>query len=106
MRATGIGSLPGDDIDAALALVFTELPDFPYLPELPARGPGADLVGRTAGLLVGLPVELYANGWRTAAHEGRDLRAARDFLERDLDTVTEQAADYAGPFKVQAAGPF
>ncbi|GAA1813457.1 methionine synthase [Planosporangium flavigriseum] len=104
--ATGIGSLPGTDIVEAVRIVLGELPDLPHLPELPARGPGADLIGRGAGLLVDLPVEVYANRWRVAARPGHDLRVARDLLERDLDAVTEQAADYAGPFKVQAAGPF
>ena len=60
--ATGIGSLPGDDIDRAIALVFDELPDLPHLPELPDRGPGADLIGRTATNLVDLPVDLPAGG--------------------------------------------
>jgi methionine synthase II (cobalamin-independent) len=104
--ATGIGSLPGTDIVEAIRVVLGELPDLPYLPELPDRGPGADLVGRGAGLLVDLPVEVYANRWRVAARPGHDLRVAHDLLDRDLDAVTEQAADYAGPFKVQAAGPF
>jgi methionine synthase II (cobalamin-independent) len=104
--ATGIGSLPGTDIVEAVRVVLGELPDLPYLPELPDRGPGADLLGRGAGLLVDLPVEVYANRWRVAARPGHDLRVSHDLLERDLDAVTEQAADYAGAFKVQAAGPF
>ena len=104
--ATGIGSLPGTDIAEAQRLVLGELPDLPHLPELPARGPGADLVGRTAGLLVDLPVELYAGRWRLTARGGRDLRRTHDLLERDLDQMTEQAAEYDGLFKVQAAGPF
>jgi methionine synthase II (cobalamin-independent) len=83
-----------------------ELPTLPHLPELPARGPGADLVGRTAGLLVDLPVELYAARWRVAARTGRDLRRSHDLLERDLDQMTEQAEEFAGTFKIQAAGPF
>ena len=42
---TGVGSLPGTDYRAALRTVLdalggAELPDLPYLPELPARGPG------------------------------------------------------------------
>ncbi len=49
--------MPGTDPDEATAVVLGELPDLPHLPELPARGPGADLVGRTAALLVDLPVE-------------------------------------------------
>jgi len=104
--ATGIGSLPGTDIVDAVALVFGELPDLPFLPELPRRGPGADLLGRTAALLVDLPVEVYANRWRLAARPGRDLRAARDLWARDLDTLTDQAAGYTGPLKVQAAGAY
>ncbi|WP_200211612.1 methionine synthase [Micromonospora coerulea] len=104
--ATGIGSLPGTDIAEAQRIVLGELPAFPHLPELPARGPGADLIGRTGGLLVDLPVELYAGRWRIAPRPGRDLRRARDLLERDLDQLAEQAEEYAGPVKVQAAGPF
>ncbi|MFG3681445.1 methionine synthase [Micromonospora chalcea] len=104
--ATGIGSLPGTDIAEAQRVVLGELPTLPHLPELPARGPGADLVGRSAGLLVELPVELYAGRWRIAPRPGRDLRRARDLMERDLDQLAEQAEGYAGPVKVQAAGPF
>jgi methionine synthase II (cobalamin-independent) len=103
--ATGIGSLPGTDIAEAQRIVLGELPDLPHLPELPTRGPGADLVGRTGALLVDLPVELYVARWRIAARPGRDLRRARDLLERDLDQLTEQADEYPGTIKIQAAGP-
>ena len=104
--ATGVGSLPGTDIVEALKVVLGELPALPHLPELPARGPGADLVGRTAGLLVALPIELYAGRWRVAARPGADLRRTRDLWERDLDALAGQADGYAGPLKLQAAGPF
>jgi hypothetical protein len=33
-----------------MRVIVGEFPGFPYLPELPARGPGADLTGRTAAL--------------------------------------------------------
>src|SRR6266545_3355810 len=41
-----------------------------------------------------------------AARPGRDLRRTADLWERDLDALTEQAEGYAGPLKVQAAGPW
>ncbi len=104
--ATGIGSLPGEDIVEAAKLVVGELPGLPHLPELPQRGPGADMIGRGAGLLVSLPVELYAGQWRVAAHPGRDLRRTRDLMERDLDALSEAASGYAGPLKMQAPGPW
>ncbi|MET8371080.1 methionine synthase [Micromonospora profundi] len=103
--ATGIGSLPGTDIAEAQRVVLGELPALPHLPELPARGPGAELIGRTGGLLAELPVELYAGRWRVAPRPGRDLRRARDLMERDLDQLGEQAEAYAGLVKVQAGGP-
>ena len=106
MRATGIGSLPGEDIDAALALVFTELPDFPHLPELPARGPGADMIGRAAAALVDLHVDLQPSGWRLVPRPGLDVRRAREMLERDLDALVPVAATHDGPLKVQLAGPW
>ncbi|GFJ89215.1 hypothetical protein Prum_028570 [Phytohabitans rumicis] len=104
--ATGMGSMPGTDVAEAQRIVLGEVPDLPYLPELPDRGAGAELIGRGAGFLVDLPVELYAGRWRVAGRGGRDLRRTHDLLERDLDQMTEQADQYAGPFKVQAAGPY
>jgi hypothetical protein len=104
--ATGIGSLPGTDIAEAQRIVFGELPDLPHLAELPARGPGADVLGRSAGFLVGLPVQLYAGSWQVAPRPGKDLRRTADLLERDLDQLTEQGDGFAGTFKVQSAGPW
>jgi methionine synthase II (cobalamin-independent) len=106
VTATGIGSLPGDDVDAALALVFTELPDLPHLPELPGRGPGADMIGRTAAALVDLPVDLQPSGWRLVPRGGLDEQRARDLLERDIDALVPVAATHDGPLKVQLAGPW
>jgi methionine synthase II (cobalamin-independent) len=105
--ATGIGSLPGDDIDAALAMVFDAVPDLPHLPELPARGPGSDLVGRTATNLADLPVDLQPSGWRLTGRPGLDARRGRDRLERDLDALIPVAGPgYDGRLKLQLAGPW
>jgi methionine synthase II (cobalamin-independent) len=104
--ATGIGSLPGTDVAEAAKLVFGELPDLPHLPELPARGPGADMIGRSTAFLTDMPVELYASRWRVASRPGRDLRRTLDLLERDLDALTVAGQGYAGTVKIQAAGPW
>jgi methionine synthase II (cobalamin-independent) len=104
--ATGIGSLPGTEPAEALRLVLGELPGFAHLPELPDRGPGADLIGRTAALLVDLAFDLTPAGWRLVPRPGIDQRRARDLLDRDLDALTHVADGYTGPFKVQAAGPW
>jgi methionine synthase II (cobalamin-independent) len=104
--ASGVGSLPGADPAEALRLVLGELPDFAHLPELPARGAGADMIGRSAALLVDLAVDLTPAGWRLVPRSGIDQRRAREFLARDLDALTDLAEGYAGPLKVQAAGPW
>ncbi|MBB5869758.1 methionine synthase II (cobalamin-independent) [Allocatelliglobosispora scoriae] len=104
--ATGIGSLPGLDIVDAVKLVADELPDLPYLPELPNRGIGADMIGRSAAVLIDMPVELYVSRWQIASRPGKDLRRALDLWDRDLDALTEQFAGYAGPLKLQIAGPW
>ncbi|QYC44613.1 Cobalamin-independent synthase, Catalytic domain [Nonomuraea coxensis DSM 45129] len=105
-EATGIGSHPGDDHLEAIRVVFGEVPGLPYLPELPARGVGADLVGRTASLLVDLPVEVQPSGWRIADRPGRDHQRAVDHLRRDLDGLEEIGHGYEGPLKLQVCGPW
>ncbi len=90
--ATGLGSLPGTDPAEAARLVLGELPDLPFLPELPGRGAVADLTGRTCALLVDLPVDLQPGGWRLVERPGRDQRRAEDALARDLDALEEAAA--------------
>ncbi len=104
--ATGVGSMPGTDPDEAIAVVLGEVPDLPHLPELPARGPGADLIGRTAALLVDMPVETTAGGWRLAERRGRDLGRAAGFMSADLDAIEAATLGYAGPFKIGICGPW
>jgi methionine synthase II (cobalamin-independent) len=106
VSATGIGSLPGEDIDAAVAQVFEALPDLPHLPELPGRGAGADMVGRTVSTLEDLHVDLQPAGWRLVARAGMDEHRATALLERDLDALVPVATGYSGDFKVQLTGPW
>ncbi len=103
--ATGIGSLPGSSPGEGAAMVAGELPDLPHLVELPDRGVGADLVGRTAGLLVDIWAEVVPSGWRIARRPGRDTMRAKDLMAWDLDAAQEH---YAGAdwVKVQVCGPW
>jgi hypothetical protein len=88
--------MPGADPAEAMRIILGELPGLPHLAELPARGPGAGLTGRTAALLVDLPVETTPGGWRFTSRPGRDLSRARDLLAADLDALAETAGEYAG----------
>ena len=106
---TGLGPLPGEDPRAAARLVLADLgeePHVPHLPQLPARGPGADPVGRTAALLVDLAVDLQPAGWRFVDAPGRDHHRARAFLANDLDELAEAAEGWTGPLVVQVLGPW
>jgi methionine synthase II (cobalamin-independent) len=98
--------MPGTNPAEAMRVVAGELPDFPYLPELPGRGPGADLTGRTAVRLVDIPVEVTPRGWRIAEHPGRDLARARSMLSTDLDVMEEVLDGFTGPVKIQLCGPW
>jgi methionine synthase II (cobalamin-independent) len=104
--ATGVGSMPGVDPREAAAEVVGELPDLPHVAELPARGPGADMVGRAAGLLVDLHVDVQPSGWRLVDRPGLDERRARSYLGQDLDELEAHADGYAGPVKLQVTGPW
>ncbi len=98
--------MPGTDPAEAMRVIAGELPDFPHLPELPARGPGADLTGRTAALLVDMPAEVTPRGWRLAERPGRDLARARAMLSSDLDVLEEVLQGFRGPVKIQLCGPW
>lgn len=105
---TGIGSVPGTDPREAAATVVGEL-EVPFLPELPNRGLGADMIGRAAGLLVDIGVDVSSTGYRIGVPGGRVARLVGDHLERDLDAF-EEAYEVArrrggGLVKTQVAGP-
>lgn len=104
--ASGVGSMPGTDARETARTVTGSLELLPHLPELPARGPGADMIGRGAGLLVELFAQVEPSGWRFADRPGRDSRRARSWLGEDLDALEEFTQGYRGPLKLQAVGPW
>ncbi len=106
--ASGVGSWPGTDVRGCLGEVRELLGDghLPYLVELPDRGPGADLIGRTAGLLVDLPVDLQPSGWRFVDRPGRDAARTAALWREDIDVLAEVFDGYAGDLKVQVCGPW
>lgn len=107
MASTGVGSWPGSSVREAVTAVRDLHHDtLPYLPETPARGPGADIIGRAAGLLVELPVDLQPMGWRLVDRPGRDAARTAAAHTEDLDELAEAYDGYGGRLKVQVCGPW
>lgn len=108
--ATGLGSWPGRNPRGAAEIVVGELGALPHLVELPARGVGADLIGRAAALLIDIALDTTVRGYRVGAGAGAVTRRAAGLLREDLDAL-EEAFENAGlrgtghPVKVQAPGP-
>ncbi|MFE2525379.1 methionine synthase [Streptomyces sp. NPDC059382] len=105
-NATGVGSLPGGDAREAAKTVTGSFEEFPHLAELPARGPGADMIGRSLGLLVDMYAHVEPSGWRISDRPGRDSKRARSWLGEDLDALEEFTQGYTGKLKIQAVGPW
>lgn len=111
--ATGVGSMPSTDVLATARLVRDELAHddgVPHLAELPARGPGADMVGRALALLAQVwpawAAETTPTGWRLCAAPGRDVRRATSYLGHDLDVLEEVYEGWRGPLVLPLAGPW
>lgn len=105
MRTSALGSLPGTDLGAGVRLAL-EATSIPWLPEFPALGPWAGMVGRALGILDGLGAERDAGEWKLAAVPGIDQRRARAALRDQLDVLEENAQGLTGPLKVSVAGPW
>ncbi|MUM19501.1 methionine synthase [Mycobacterium sp. CBMA271] len=108
-KGTGVGSWPGVQVRAATEIVAAELP-LPHIVELPARGVGADLIGRAAALLIDIAVDVAPTGYRTTARPGMVVRRARGFLDEDIDALEEEweRGGHRGSdrtVKVQGPGP-
>ena len=103
---TGLGSWPGTDIASAVRQVFDLFAERPFLPELPARGPGSDIIGRGLAATGHLAFALTSSGWTLSDVPGIDQRRATARLRDDLDVLEETAEGYEGPLTVTMAGPW
>jgi methionine synthase II (cobalamin-independent) len=108
--ATGIGSWPGSAPRRATEVIVGELHQLPYLPELPARGIGADIIGRAGALLIDIAIDTVPRGYRIAARPGAVTRRAVSLLGEDIDAFEEAWEQTGGAragraVKVQAPGP-
>ncbi len=109
--ATNLGQWPGTDPveTAKVSLGLLTSPHLPELAALPARGTGSDAIGRTAAMLVEMPVDIQPYGWRFAGRPGLDQRRAVSALSTDTNVLADVVgATGAAPteFKVHLAGPF
>ncbi|TPG36820.1 methionine synthase [Mycolicibacterium hodleri] len=108
--ASGVGSWPGTAARQAAEVVVGELHTLTHLVELPARGVGADLIGRAGALLVGIGIDTVPRGYRVAPGRSSAARRAASLLDEDVDAL-EEAWERAGlrggsrTVKVQAPGP-
>lgn len=101
-----LGSWPGTDPAATSRMVLGECPEHATLPELPARGPHAGMIGRAVALLDGLGADLQPTGWRLTDAAGVDHRRARTTLGDDRAIFAEQAQGFTGEIVLTAAGPW
>jgi len=109
--ASGIGSWPGTVARQAAGVIVGELAGaLAHIVELPARGVGADVLGRAGALLIDVAIDTVPRGYRIAARPGAVTRRAVSLLDEDMDAL-EEAWETAGlrgagrAVKVQAPGP-
>lgn len=109
--ASGVGSWPGIAARQAAEVVVGELAGaLAHIVELPARGVGADTLGRAGALLIDVAIDTVPRGYRIASRPGAVTRRAVSLLDEDMDAL-EEAWETAGlrgtgrAVKVQAPGP-
>lgn len=64
------------------------------------------MIGRTAGLLADLHVDLQPVGWRLVDRPGRDASRTAALWREDLDELAEAFDGHIGRLKLQVAGPW
>ncbi len=103
----GLGPMPGTDPRAAAEIILGEsFAGLVHLPVLPARGLGADPIGRTGALMADLHLDRGPRSWRTVDRASRLSWTAADYLARDLDACEDVWATGAQQVRLLAVGPW
>lgn len=102
--------MPGTDPIEATRIIRGELgePNLPHLVELPDRGVGSDPLGRTAGMLLDLHVDVQPHGWRLVDRPGIDHRRAVSALRTDINVLADIVGEEEQPgnsLKLRIMGP-
>lgn len=116
VAVTGVGSWPGTDTTEAHTQLVGELGGIKgpgsanvsaivHVAELPERGSGADMIGRSAALLTDMPIDREPYGWRLAGAPGIDMRRALSYLDDDVLAFAVAVHGSSAPVKTQIVGP-
>lgn len=119
LHAAAPAVFPGTGARRAAELLAAELlsaggasPHLAALPELPARGHHATLLGRAVAQLSELYAELTSYGWRLTQRPGADHQRAVQLLRADVDTLADVRGERAelhgeapSPLKLEVLGP-
>lgn len=101
LAATGIGSVPFTDPEAAVALILEQLPEVPFWPQLVRRGYAEDMVPQGARGLPGLVADPEARLVRLNPEGSREIALAEFYevlWQDDLDPFALAPEEAAGFF--------
>lgn len=104
MVAFGLGDMPGADIASAADIISGEC-SLVFIPQLPARGVGSQLLGQTLAMLKDMPIDARARTWVLTARPQRSTWRTWDRLEADLDTC-QAIWPRLDALKFQVLGPW
>lgn len=98
LRATAVGSLPHDNVDKALDLIFNEFGDFPFWPQLSACNKNDDMILQFVESIPGTSFSEQKKKWVFDAHGDKFYEDLENFfidyesiLAGDLDLLEKYA---------------
>lgn len=106
MIATALGSFDGTDMATVMRTLLGELEQRAPIAELPARGPHAGMIARTAAMLPETPFDLRPSGWRLSQGDSLVRRRAASLVTDDVTITAEVVEDWSGVLTLTMAGPW